>query len=142
MIDQITVFLENDKGRLSALCKDLGEAGVNMHSLTVADTSDYGLIRIICDRPVQTVKALTDAGYSASLTKVSAIRVPNRLGGLAELLTTLDEQDVNIEYGYCFAYRDDSAIDVLKIRNAEQALDALVDAGFDVMKPEDIYEVG
>jgi hypothetical protein len=141
MIDQITVFLANDKGRLSSLCAAMADAGINMHTLTVADTSDYGLVRIISDRPVSAVKALTDAGYSANLTKVSAIKLPNRPGALAQMLRVLDGQDVNIEYGYCFAYKDDEAIDVLKIRNAENAVDALVKAGFEVLQPADLYEV-
>ena len=76
MIDQITVFLENKEGRLASLTRAMGDAGINMHALTIADTSDYGLVRIIADKPQAAVAALTEAGYRASLTKVSAIAVP------------------------------------------------------------------
>ena len=103
MIDQITVFLENAEGRLSALCRTLAEANVNMSALTIADTADYGVVRIICDDPALALDALNAADYRAVATKVSAIAVPNEAGGLSKLLDTLDALNLNIEYGYCFS---------------------------------------
>ena len=112
MVKQITVFLENSEGRLSALCRCLGDAGVSMKALTIAETSEYGLIRIIADDPQNCVKVLTDGGFHASLTDVTAIEVPNRAGGLADLLDKLADLDLNIEYGYCFSTEADRAVDV------------------------------
>ena len=130
MIKQVTVFLENDKGRLSALTRALANAGVNMHALTIAETSDYGLVRIVCDKPVQAVEALEAAGLRAIVTKVVAVVVPNRPGGLADLLETLDGLGLNIEYGYCFSVADGEAIDVLKVGDVDAVSQALERAGY------------
>ena len=141
MVKQITVFLENSEGRLSALCRCLGDAGVSMKALTIAETSEYGLIRIIADDPQNCVKVLTDGGFHASLTDVTAIEVPNRAGGLADLLDKLADLDLNIEYGYCFSTEDDRAVDVLKIKGgakAAEAVFALEAAGFRVLKQDEL----
>lgn len=141
MVKQITVFLENSEGRLSALCRCLGDAGVSMKALTIAETSEYGLIRIIADEPQNCVKVLTDGGFHASLTDVTAIEVPNRAGGLADLLDKLADLDLNIEYGYCFSTEADRAVDVLKIKGgakAAEAVFALEAAGFRVLKQDEL----
>ena len=141
MIDQITVFLENTEGRLAALCRTLADADVSMSALTIADTTDYGVVRIICDKPAEALVALNNADYRAVATKVSAIQVPNRPGGLAELLETLDSIKLNIEYGYCFSVNGETAVDVLKIRGEAQAADAakvIEDAGFRLLSQEDL----
>ena len=141
MIDQITVFLENSEGRLAALCRTLADADISMSALTIADTTDYGVVRIICDKPEQAIQVLNEADYRAVATKVSAIQVPNRPGGLAELLETLDSIKLNIEYGYCFSVNGEEAVDVLKIRGAAQVADAvkvIEAAGFKLLSQEDL----
>lgn len=141
MVKQITVFLENSEGRLSALCRCLGDAGFSMKALTIAETSEYGLIRIIADDPQNCVKVLTDGGFHSSLTDVTAIEVPNRAGGLADLLDKLADLDLNIEYGYCFSTEADRAVDVLKIKGgakAAEAVFALEAAGFRVLKQDEL----
>lgn len=141
MISQITVFLENSKGRLLALTRCLGDAGVDMHALTIAETSDYGLVRIIADNPDAALKALDEHGFRATRTHVTAIEVPNRPGGLADLLEVLEEMNLNIEYGYCFSSKGGVAVDVLKIRGDAKAAEAgfkLEGAGFKLLKQEDL----
>jgi hypothetical protein len=141
MIDQITVFLENAEGRLAALCRTLSDAGLNMSALTIADTADYGVVRIICDNPEKAIKALGAADFRAVVTKVSAIQVPNRPGGLSDLLGVLDELDLNIEYGYCFSLKGETAVDVFKIRGAAEqaaAVFKLEEAGFKVLTSDDL----
>ena len=141
MIDQITVFLENSEGRLAALCRTLADASVNMSALTIADTTDYGVVRIICDDPNRALEVLNEADFRAVATKVSAIAVPNEPGGLAKLLNTLDNLKLNIEYGYCFSVNGETAVDVLKIRGAEQADEAtkaLEEAGFKLLSLSDL----
>lgn len=133
MLDQVTVFLENDKGRLLALTQTLADAGVNMQALTIAETADYGLVRIVCDKPAAAVDALRAADFRAITAKVLAVEVPNRPGGLAELLRTFRELDLNIEYGYCFSSAEGTAIDVLKVRDPELASAALAKAGYTVL---------
>ena len=138
MIEQLSVFLENDKGRLAHLTRELADAGVNMHDLFVADTSDFGIVRIFCDTPRRAAEVLRSAGYRAALTDVLAVRVPNRQGGLAELLEFLDAEEVNIEYGYCFSMGDDVAIDVLKVENPAIE-DTLSQAGLDIVEAKEVY---
>ena len=132
MIQQITVFLENKSGRLSSLCAALGEAGIDMQALTIADTADYGVVRIICAEPERA------ADYRVNITRVTAIAVDNQPGGLAKLLAKLDDMNVNIEYGYCFSYKGEKAIDVLKIRDADVAEVAIKAAGYKLLDPADL----
>lgn len=139
MISQLTVFLENEKGRLAAACRAVADAGINLHALNVADTADFGVARMLADRPETAAAALRDAGWRATVTPVLAVRVPNRPGGLADLLAFLDEQDVNIEYGYCFSVDEDEAIDVLKVGGDNGIEEKLSAAGFAPVRPEEIY---
>ena len=141
MVSQLTVFLENEKGRLAAACRVLGDAGINMHALNLADTADFGVARMLCDRPEAAAEALRAAGYRATVTPVLAVHVPHAHGGLASLLELLDAQDVNIEYGYCFATVDDEAVDVLKIGAAEGLENKLIEAGYRLAAPESLYEL-
>ena len=141
MIDQITVFLENSEGRLAALCRTLSDANVNMSALTIADTADYGVVRIICDNPDKALDVLAAADFRAIATKVSAIQVPNRPGGLSDLLATLASLNLNIEYGYCFSVNGETAVDVLKIRgeaNNDEAAKIIEEAGFKLLSLEDL----
>ena len=141
MVDQITVFLENSEGRLAALCRTLADAQVNMSALTIADTADYGVVRIICDDPQRALQVLNEANYRALATQVSAIQVPNEPGGLSRLMETFDKLDLNIEYGYCFSVNGNTAVDVLKINGVEQAAEAaqaIEDAGFRLLTQEDL----
>lgn len=141
MIDQITVFLENAEGRLASLCRTLGDANINMQALTIADTTDFGIVRIIADDPERAVDVLNQNDYRAAITKVSAIAVPNSSGGLAGLLETLDSLKLNIEYGYCFNLHSDTAVDVLKIKGVnktEEAVAAIEAAGYRILSQSDI----
>ena len=138
MISQLSVFLANEKGRLAAACRTLADAGYNMHSLVLADTADFGVARIFCDRPDAAAAMLIDAGYRAAVTPVIAVRVPNEPGGLARLLEFCDESGMNIEYGYCYSSGAETAIDVLKIEG-EGAEAKLAEGGFDLVEADEIY---
>ncbi len=139
MISQLTVFLQNEKGRLASACRAIADEGINMHALFLADTQDFGVARIFCDTPEVAAEKLAAAGYRATVTPVIAVRVPNKPGGLATLLEFCDERDMNVEYGYCFSVGDEFAVDVLKIDGAD-AEAKLVEAGFDAVGAEEIYE--
>ena len=138
MIEQITVFLENREGRLAKMCRCIADAGVNMSALTIADTSEYGVVRIVCDDPAKAVEALEAGGYRAIATKVVAVAVPNRPAGLAELLDVLDKLDLNIEYVYCFSLRGDQAVDVLRFQDADKAAEAIKAAGITLLELDDL----
>ena len=141
MIEQVTVFLENEEGHLAQLCRAIGNAGINMHTLTIADTTDFGIVRIIADKPHTCAEALNKAGYRASVTKVSAIALNDTPGSLADLLELFDEQNINVRYGYCMSMQNGRVIDILKISGAEEASKAIAikEAGFTIMSPEDVY---
>ncbi len=136
MIEQLTVFIENETGRLTALCTALGKAQVNMHALVVADTSEYGIVRIICDDPARGREALSEAGFKAACADVVAVQVPDEAGGLAQVMSVLDEAGMGVEYGYCFTGAAGAALVALKTR--EEAGEALSTAGFAVLSQEDL----
>lgn len=139
MIDQLTVFLENRKGRLAALCRVLGDAGISMNALTIADTERYGVVRIITSDPGRARQVLTDHGFRASLTSVLAVEVPDVAGGLATLLEAFETFDVNIEYAYCFSSSDGKAIDVLRVDDEETAKTAVEAAGYQLLSADRLY---
>ena len=141
MIDQLTVFLENTEGRLAKLCRALADADVNMKALTIADTAEYGVVRIICDDPARARDELQEKGWRAMVTKVAAIEVANRPGGLANLLGVLDDLDIPVEYGYCFSTKGDRAVDILKVKvssEADRAVQKLEEAGFRVLAQSEV----
>jgi hypothetical protein len=141
MIQQVSVFLENTAGRLAELTRALGDAGIDMRALMVADTSDFGVARIITDTPGAAKRALETSGFSASLTDVAAVEVPDHPGGLADVLDALGDAGVNVEYAYCFVRPSShSAVDVFKVDDA-QAERILEQAGFKVLGPADLYRV-
>lgn len=138
MISQLTVFIQNEEGRLADMCKSIADANINMHALFIADTQDFGIVRIFCDTPDVACEHLVDAGYRATLTPVVAVRIPDEKGGLAKLLGFLDSKNVNIEYGYCFSLKDNTAVDILKIDD-KTIEDQLTEAGFTIALPGEIY---
>lgn len=138
MIDQLTVFLGNENGRLTALCKALGDAQIQMHALTIADTSDYGIVRIICDDPEGAKKALSESGFTANLAKVLAIQVPDVPGGAAHVFAAIDAAGASTEYAYCFTAAVGTATLAVKITG--DAKEALEKAGFKLLYPQDIYK--
>lgn len=142
MIDQLTVFLENKPGRLVELCELLGDEGVTMHALMVADTTEFGVIRIICDKPKHALAVLREKGYSAALTKVLAVEVPDVPGGLAQILSVLHVNNINIEYAYCFVSPcSGSATDVLKVETGklDEAIERFNQAGVTLLHAQDLY---
>ena len=140
MIEQLSVFLENQPGRLAQACRTLGSAGINMRALMVADTEQFGVVRIICDRPNAAKGALEGAGFGVSVTGVYAVETPDRPGGLADVLEALGSAGINVEYAYCFLEPgENAAVNVLKIDEGD-ARDVLEAAGFRVLRPGELYE--
>ncbi len=139
MVEQLTVFLENSPGRLARLTRALGDAGVNMRALMVADTAEFGVVRIICDHTETGRRALEDAGFAVSVADVLAVEVPDRPGGLADILETLGAAGINVEYAYCFVEpQGDAAIDVLRVEDVEAARQALGAVGIRVLETAEI----
>lgn len=141
-VKQVSVFLENKEGRLYELCRTLGDAGVNMRALCVAETADYGVVRLIADKPERAVEALREAGFTVAETDVLAVEIPDRPGGLADVLAVLADAGINVEYLYCFVEpRGDRAIDVMRVEDIPGAMRALEAAGIELVHGSDIYTV-
>lgn len=139
MVEQLSVFLENKSGRLAELCRTLGNARINMHALMVADTAEFGVIRIICDTPERAKGLLEEQGFGVSVTRVLAVEIPDSPGGLADVLEALDGAGMNVEYAYCFVEPSgDAAVDVFKVDDAA-AEDVLAGAGFRCMSAAELY---
>lgn len=102
MAKQISVFLENKAGRLAHVTRVLGEAGINIRALSIADTSDFGILRIIVNDPEKAYRILKEADFTVSETEVIAVQVPDSPGGLATVLEQMSDADLNIEYLYAF----------------------------------------
>ncbi len=99
-IRQLSVFLENKKGCLHSITDVLAKADIDLRSMCIADTSDYGIVRIIANKPDLAMAALNEAGYTATLRDVTAFAVPDCPGGLAKVLSILEDNNINIEYMY------------------------------------------
>jgi hypothetical protein len=139
-IRQISVFLENRPGRLSALCRTLAEAGVNLSTLTLAETGEFGLLRLITPDPEKTKQVIEQAGYAATATEVVALQVPDRPGGLASVLQVLEAHQISVEYMYAFAMKaGGDAVMVFRFDDMDRALTVLQTAGVSVFKAVDLF---
>ena len=133
MLKQIAVFLENKEGRVSACCKVLKEANVNLRSMSIADTKEFGILRIITDDNEKALAALKGAGFLSSIVELVGLEVPDKAGALADLLIALNDGGVNIEYMYSFAGADNHAQIGFKTATPDKAVDILVKAGAKVI---------
>lgn len=138
-IQQLSVFLENREGRLDTVLKILAENDVNIVALSLADTSDYGMLRMIVSDPHKGKAALKDAGITAMLTDVVALRVPHATGSLSKAMYQIVEGEINVEYMYAFANGADAAA-VLKSDDPARVIDILKGSGFDVYTADEAYQ--
>ncbi|MHB8893873.1 MAG: amino acid-binding protein [Candidatus Geothermincolia bacterium] len=141
-VKQISVFLENKSGRLLDVTRSLGAAGVNIRAMCVADTSDYGVVRLIVDNPEKAHDTLKENSFTVKETTVIAVEVEDEPGGLSNVMKPLVEQEMNIEYLYCFLEKAaGKAIVIARVEEAEQAIGALKVAGFRVIPAEELYSM-
>jgi len=125
MAKQISIFLENKAGRLSHVTRTLGDAGINIRALSIADTSDFGILRIIVNDPDKAYSVLKESGFTVSTTEVLAVQVPDTPGSLADVLEQMAEENINIEYLYAFIGTDaNNALVIFKVENIEKAREA------------------
>ena len=117
---QLTVFIENRAGRLSEVLDVLKSNDVNIFSLSLADTTEFGLLRLIVDDAAKGKDKLTENGFSSLLSDVSIIQIPHKVGSLQSLLEVIDENEINIEYMYGLSIESDQAYVVLKASDAEK----------------------
>ena len=125
-VKQISVFLENKKGRLAEVTRTLSAEKINIRALSLADTADFGVMRIIVNDPEKCLGTLKSNGFVAQVTEVIAVEVEDKPGGLARILEVLDRDNVNVEYMYAYVEKKrENAIVICKIDDRERALKVL-----------------
>lgn len=141
-VKQISVFLENKCGRLAEVARTLGNHDINIRAFSIADTTDFGILRLIVNRPDEAYRTLHDAGFTVSMTEVVAVAIPDRPGGLADVLTLIQEAGVNIEYMYAFIEKvSRDAIAVFRVENWQVALKLMQEKGIKALSGEEIYNL-
>jgi len=135
---QLSVFIENRKGRLGEVLHVLKENDVNIFSLSLADTTEYGLLRVIVNNPERARDVLIDAGFSSMITDVLIIKIPHVAGSLQKILEVIAENGVNIEYMYGLSVEADDASIVMKTNDLDSACRVLREAKIDTMTIEEI----
>ena len=138
---QLTVFIENRAGRLSEVLNVLKENDVNIISMSLADTTEYGLLRLIVDKAAYGKEKLTECGFSSLLSDVSIIKIPHKAGSLQSLLKLIDENEVNIEYMYGLSIDSDKAYVVLKTSDIELTDKILTDNGVKTICCEELSKI-
>jgi hypothetical protein len=140
-LQQLSLFLENRPGRLGAPLEILGGAGINLMTLSLADTAQFGILRLIVREWEKAKRLLEEAGWVVNITEVVAVDVLDRPGGLANALKALEGAGLNIEYMYAFSLRrGDKAILIFRFEDPDTAIDQLVKAGLHVVGPDELFQ--
>jgi hypothetical protein len=138
--EQISVFLENKTGRLAEVTGILSEANVNIRALALADTSDFGVLRLIVDDNIKAVKALKNRGFTVGRTDVVAVEVEDKPGGLHRLLDMLHNAEINVEYMYAFVqHSGENAVMIFRIDNIDEAVKVLEEHNVKVINGSKVY---
>lgn len=139
-IHQLSLFLENKPGRLIEPCRLLAGAGIDMRTLTMADTAQFGILRMIVSDWERARTLLNQAGFVANIVEVVAVEVPDSPGGLAEILELFQGTDVNIEYMYAFPTGSiDRAVLIFRFDKPDDAIARLQGAGINVLESVEVY---
>jgi hypothetical protein len=139
-IHQLSLFLENKPGQLTEPCRLLAQAGINIRTLTLADTEEFGILRLIVSDWEAGARLLGQAGYVVNSTEVVAVEVPDRPGGLAELLAIFEGTGINIEYMYAFTFgHGETAVMIFRFNDPDAAIAQLTSAGINVVGSAEVY---
>lgn len=142
LIKQISVFVENRKGRLYSLAKTISDNGIDLKALSISDTAEFGILRCIVNDPQKALQVVKDAGFTASVTEVLGIEVDDNPGGLTRVLKILQDNEIGIEYLYSFVgTSSDNAIVIFHVNETEKAFEKLQDSGLTILTEEMIYNI-
>ncbi len=142
LIKQISIFTQNIKGDLAHITRTLGDAGIDLISLSIADTSTFGVIRGIVEDSDRALKVLKEAGFTAKTTEVIAVEVPDTPGGLAGVLERLNDAGLFVEYLYSFVRsKGQNALIVFRVEQLDLAIDVLQKHGIKVLTKEEVYSI-
>ena len=142
-VKQLSVFIENRPGRLSAVTKILGDNDVNIRAMSLADTKDFGILRLIVDDFEKAVSALKTEGFSVTTTQVLAVEINDRPGGLSEAMKSLYNDNISVEYMYSafINTKENTAYLILRVENVTAALEALSEAGFALISQQELASI-
>jgi hypothetical protein len=139
-VEQISVFMENKPGRLEHITRILKDAGINIRTLSLADTSDFGILRMIVNDVETATRVLRENGFTVSRTTVVAVEVPDRPGGLHSILAVLAENEINVEYMYAFVERSgQNAVMIFRFEEPDAAIDVLRKVNINVLSGDKLY---
>jgi len=139
-LEQLSVFLENRSGRLAEITGVMAEAGINIRALSLADTADFGILRVIVNETHRAVQVLRDKGFTVATSEMVALEVPDRPGGLWEILKVLGATGINVEYMYAFVQKArENAVVIFRFDEPERAASVLRGAGVRVLSGEELY---
>ncbi len=141
-VEQISIFIENKSGRLAEVTQVLGESDINIRALSLADTSDFGILRLIVDKTDLARQTLKERGFTVNKTAVVAVEVPDRPAGLAGILQILDGGGVNVEYMYAFVeHSANNAVIIFRFDDADAAIKVLLANDIKVLEGERVYHM-
>jgi len=139
-VEQISIFLENKAGRLAEVARILSEAGVNIRALSLADTSDFGIFRLIVDNNDKAKTALKEQGLTVGKTDVVAVEVDDKPGGLSRILDILSKEQINVEYMYAFVqHSGKDAVIIFRFDDIDAAIKLLLENGVKVIEGKTVY---
>ena len=139
-IKQLSIFLENKSGRLTEVTEALASASINISAFSVADTADYGILRMIVSKPEQAEQLLKAKGLSVKITEVIGLVVPNEPGGLHRALQILSSEGISVEYMYAFALSDRATV-IIRTEAVQEAITVLQKHKLELLRASDIYEL-
>ncbi len=138
-VEQIAIFLENESGRLSEITRVLADNNVNIRSLSLADTADFGILRLIVDKVDEAERSLKERGFTVGKTHVIAVEVPDKVGGLASVLKALEAAALNVEYMYAFVNKSgENAVLIFRFDDMDKAISALQKDNFTILSGEQV----
>jgi hypothetical protein len=141
-VEQLAIFLENKSGRLAAITKILSDNAINIRALSVADTADFGILRLIVDQTDKAKQVLKDAGFTVGLADVVAVEVADRPGGLADVLAVLNQVEINVEYMYAFVEKSgQNAVIIFRFDDADAAIEVLKNAGARILSGDEVRAI-
>ena len=141
-IKQLSIFVENKPGRLAEITSVREKNNSDIRALSIADTKDFGILRLIVNNPNVAESALKQAGYTVSLTQVIAIGISDKPGGLAKAMSVLYSNHISVEYMYAFLSKsDDTAFVILRVENNEKAIEVLQNSGLQILESSSIYSM-
>ena len=139
LVEQIAVFLENKSGRLAEITAVLAENNINILALSVADTADFGILRLIVDKVEKAKEVLKENGFTVGKTNVIAVEVDDKTGGLARVLQSIKDAGINVEYMYAFVNKTgENAVLIFRFEKMEEAIETLQKDGFTIISREQI----